>query len=346
MKKITEIVGILSAALLIVGCQNSENDLEEMNAEPTEEGTANEHNQDNKKELKTNDDNNVIEKNEKSLPEADQNDIDTYTRTVETPTYLIGSQYIEAEADGIVRFYTAFSIKRDEDQKLSREDTIEISLNEGDLSEQDILSTYADISVDWPKLHLHFNEDGNKLSATSAQSVLFYDSLLAISDLYGIEEVLFFNSEGEEDIIVAERGIDEPIIVQNERGLTRGYYTVYDEELKETLFLAGGELGEQVEHERGESLSFPETVESMNSVDREDAFYSSAIVEGLEIVNSSMENGSATVRYTAEEEIVTEEDLIVFERAMQLAALDFHAKEIRLINDTTEESITYPLIGQ
>ncbi|RKL65159.1 hypothetical protein CR203_22105 [Salipaludibacillus neizhouensis] len=221
-----------------------------------------------------------------------------------------------------------------------------MSLIDGDPSEQGILSSYADISLDWPELHLDLNEEGNELSATSAQSGLFYDSLFGISDLYGIEEVLFFNPNGENDIIVAEREIDEPLIVEDERGLTRGYYTIYDEDLEETLFLAGGELVEQVEDDIGEPLSFPETVEAMHTVDREDAFYFSSIVEGLEIVNSSMENGIATVQYTMDEEVVTEADRIVFENAIQLAALDFRAWEVRLINNTMQEFITYPLVGQ
>ncbi|SES41217.1 hypothetical protein [Salipaludibacillus aurantiacus] len=364
MKKMTEIAGCISAAFLIVGCQNSEDGSEDLNDESVDESSADEYNLDENEELENNgeengsnenkgeeslteaDENGNKENEEDAIDETDENDSDAYAGTQETPDYLIGSQYIEAEVDGIVQFYTAFSIKRDGDEQLSHEESIEMSLNDGDLSEQDILSSYADISVEWPKLHIHFNEDGNELSATSAQSGLFYDSLLGISDLYGIEEVLFFNPEGENDIIVAERGIDEPLIVQNERGLTRGYYTIYDEDLEETLFLAGGELDEQVEDESGEPLSFPETVEAMHSIDREDAFYSSAIVEGMEIVNSSMENGIATVQYTAEEEVVTEADLIVFENAMQLAALDFHAWEVRLINDTTKELITYPLVGQ
>ncbi len=127
-------------------------------------------------------------KEEDFIEEADENDSDAYAGTQETPTYLIGSQYIEAEVDDIVQFYTAFSIKRDAAKQLSHEDSIEMSLNDGDLSEQEILSSYADISVEWPTLHLHFNEDGNELSATSAQSRLFYDSLFGISDLYGKDQ--------------------------------------------------------------------------------------------------------------------------------------------------------------
>jgi hypothetical protein len=115
---------------------------------------------------------------------------------------------------------------------------------------------------------------------------------------------------------------------------------------KETLFLSGGELEEQVVDENGEPLSFPEMVESMHTVDREDAFYASAIVEGIELVHASIENGHATVHYSMDEDIVTEADRIVFENAIQLAALDFHAWEVRLINDTVQESVTYPLVGQ
>ncbi|WP_147804720.1 hypothetical protein [Alkalicoccus halolimnae] len=84
----------------------------------------------------------------------------------------------------------------------------------------------------------------------------------------------------------------------------------------------------------------------MHEIDRDDAFYSSPIVEGIEIIHSSItDNNIAIVQYTMDEEVVTEADRIVFERAMQLTALDFHAWEVRLVNDTTEEFIMYPLVG-
>ncbi|AJD89581.1 hypothetical protein JMA_02640 [Jeotgalibacillus malaysiensis] len=118
------------------------------------------------------------------------------------------------------------------------------------------------------------------------------------------------NPNGEEDIIVAESPIDQPILIEKERGLTRGYYTIYDEDSEQTFFLPGGVLEEQVENESGEPLTFPETIDAMGSVKSED--------------------GVATVQYTMDEELVTEFDQIVFENAIQLAALDFHAAEVHL----------------
>lgn len=134
--------------------------------------------------------------------------------------------------------------------------------------------------------------------------------MTGISGLYGIEEVSFLNPNGEEDIIVAESPIDQPILIEKERGLTRGYYTIYDEDSEQTFFLPGGVLEEQVENESGEPLTFPETIDAMGSVKSED--------------------GVATVQYTMDEELVTEFDQIVFENAIQLAALDFHAAEVHL----------------
>ncbi|MFD2658281.1 hypothetical protein [Gracilibacillus thailandensis] len=331
MKKMIKIVGIISIVFLVVACQNTEE--EEQNAEPVEENPT---------EIGDNEENGNVEDTEETENEMDEDDSDVYSGIQETPAYFIDSHVVSTE----VEFHTAFSITRDEEQQLSLAERLEMSLNDNDPSEQEILSSYADISVEWPELHLHFNEEGNQLSTTSTQSLLFNETLYGISDLYGIEKVTFFNPDGETDIIVAERGIDEPIVIEDERGLTRGYYTVYDQELEETLFLPGGKLEEQVTNENGEPLSFPETVESMHTVDIEDAFYSSAIIEGFEIENALIENGNATVQYTMNEDIVTEDDRTVFENAMQLAALDFHAWEIRLINDTMQESITYPLVGQ
>src|SRR5699024_10646719 len=184
------------------------------------------------------------------------------------------------------------------------------------------------------------------LSTTTAQSDLFYDALFGISDFYGVEEITFLNPDGKKDITVAERAVDSPIVVKEERDFTRGYYTIYDEELGETFFLPGGELEEQVANENGDPLSFPETVEAMGTINDEDTFYASAIVEGIQIVDSSITNGVANVQYTMDEDKVTEADRTMFENAIQLAALDFHSWEVELINITLKESNTYPLVGQ
>ncbi|KAB8126157.1 hypothetical protein F9U64_20585 [Gracilibacillus oryzae] len=340
MKKMAVIAGIISIAFFLVACQSSES--EEQNSEPVKENPADENALNEKDEPEIDEESENKEDTEESADEMNDNDSAAYSEIQETPAYFIDTHVISTDVD----FHTAFSITRDEEQQLSLEDRLEKSLKENDPSQQGILSSYADISVEWPELHLQFNEEGSQLSTTSTQSLLFNESLFGISDLYGIEEVTFFNPDGETDIIVAERKIEEPVLVENERGLTRGYYTVYDKELQSTLFLPGGELDEQVTNENGEPLSFPETVESMKKADNEGAFYSSAIVEGIEIENASLENGNATVQYTMDEEMVTESDRIVFENAMQLAALDFHASEILVINDTLKERVTYPLVDQ
>ncbi len=331
-------------AILLVGCQNPEEETVQ-DAESVDE-SQNESDPADQEEQKTgnnaDENSNNKDTNEESSNEDADNDSGTYGGTQETPNYFIDSQIFSSEN----KFYTAYTIERDHEGDMPLEDRLEESLTENDPSEQDILSSFTDMTVEWPKLQVNFTEEGNQLSATSAQMMLFYDSLFGISDLYGIEEVSFFNPDGEENITVAERLVDEPMQIEDERGLTRGYYTVYDQDLEQTLFLPGGELEEQVTNDNEEPLSFPETVEAMATVDREDAFYSSAMVEGLEVVHASIENGVATVQYTLDEEIVTEDDRTVFENAIQLAALDFNAWEVRLINDTLQEIITYPLVGQ
>ncbi|MFP3648272.1 hypothetical protein, partial [Paraburkholderia sp. SIMBA_054] len=92
----------------------------------------------------------------------------------------------------------------------------------------EILESYAELTVDMPKLKVKFIEqDGGALSTTSAQTTFFYGSLFGISDLYGIEEIVFTNPEGEENFTVAQRLVDKPLIVEEERGISRGYYTIY-----------------------------------------------------------------------------------------------------------------------
>ncbi|MDQ0207555.1 hypothetical protein [Alkalicoccobacillus murimartini] len=350
MKKMKKTAGMVSIAFLLVGCQSSEDEQETMNANQAEESPEDERASDENEEVEPedHDDENELNEDNDDEPsdenEEEEDNPDTYGGTQETPDYFIDTHMVSYEN----AFYTAFYIKRDAEQDLQPEDRLERSLIDSDPSEQDILSSFTEMSVEWPTLYVNFNVDDNQLSATTAQSSLFYDSLIGISALYGIEEIIFLNPDGEEDIYVAERGVQEPIIIEDEyeRGLTRGYYTVYDEELEQTLFLTGGALEEQVEGENGEPLSFSETVEEMKTVDHEEAFYTSAIVDGIEIVHATNENGVATVQYTMDDENVTEADQTVFENAIQLAALDFHVSELRLINDTKQEIITYPLVGQ
>ncbi|XXM70804.1 hypothetical protein ACQ0QQ_13910 [Lysinibacillus sphaericus] len=335
MKKIIRIAGMASIAFLLASCQNSENGSADQDAE-----TVDKNSQDTG-EMETGgpSDENNTEEEDTSKEDGDDNS-DTYGGAQITPDYFIDSHPYDTGTE----FLTAYTITREEEESTTPEERLKRSLIENDPSEQEILGSFTEISAEWPKLQVHFNEEGNQLSTTTAQTTLFYDSLVGISDLYGIEEISFTNPDGEEDIIVAQSPIDKPIIVKDERK-SRGYYTIYDKDTEQTLFLPGGALDEQVENENGEPLSFPETVEAMGTVDREDAFYSSAIVEGLEVVSVSLENGNATVQYSMDEENITEADRTVFENAMQLAALDFNAWEIRLVNDTAQEIRTYPLVG-
>ncbi|RIW31366.1 hypothetical protein D3H55_15450 [Bacillus salacetis] len=347
MKKITRIVGLASIAFLLASCQNSENGAADQDAETVDESSQDAGTSEDTDEMETEgtseEDNTEKEDMEEGSTNEDGDDnSDTYGGAQITPNYFIGSHSYDTGTE----FLTAYTIERKEEEYISPEERLKTSLIENDPSEQEILGSFTEISVDGAKLQVHFTEEGNQLSTTSAQTTLFYDSLVGITALYGIEEITFTNPDGEEDIIVAQSPIDKPIIVKDERGLTRGYYTIYDKDTEQTLFLPGGDLDEQVENENGEPLSFPETVEAMGAVDREDAFYSSAIVEGLEVVSASLENGNATVQYTMDEESITEADRTVFENAMQLAALDFNAWEIRLVNDTAQEIRTYPLVGQ
>ncbi|MFB4212579.1 hypothetical protein ACE1TH_11780 [Shouchella sp. JSM 1781072] len=322
MRKVTVMAGMVSLAFLFVGCQNSGDELNAQDQETVETDDS---------EL------------EEPEMENDENDDSGGDDSSEAPEY----ETIEAEerysiithlVDEDQAFYTAYSINRDENG------TLENSLVESDPSEQQMLRAYADLSVESQELTVQFNAEGNELATTTAQTTAFYESLFGISDLYGMKEIVFLNPDGETDIIVAEREVNAPLNVEEERGATRGYYTVYDEALEETLFLSGGALEERVINDEDERLSFSETVEKMTTIDREDSFYASAIVEGIEIVDARMDNGVASVQYTMEEEIVSEADRTVFENAIQLAALDFDVSELEMLNDTLQERVLYPLI--
>lgn len=349
-KKAMKVFLLTAVLLLITGCQSSQEEADRQTSEPVENESSE------SLDGSTGDDveseNNADDGDAESIDSSgeaetsndDESSTDVYSGAQKNPDYFIDTQVFDEGS----RFYTAYAIHRDKEEKqaLSPEERLEMSLLKNDPSEQDILRSYADLSFEWPHLYIHFHEDGNELSTTSTQSTLFFDALYGISDLYGVEEITFLNPDGEKGLTLAERSVDESIDVKDEKGLTRGYYTIYDEALEETLFLPGGELEEQVVNENDEPLTFPETIDAMGTIDHADSFYSSAIVEGIQIVDSSLTNGVAAVQYTMDEDMVTEADQSVLENAIQLAALDFHAWEVQIINDTLKESSTYPLIGQ
>ncbi|KIL46412.1 hypothetical protein [Jeotgalibacillus campisalis] len=344
MIKLTKIGGVAALAFLLASCQDAENETTEDSVESVNETSQDETDVEDKEvpETEEDTDENSAEEDmeEDSSSDASDTKSDGKEETMASE-YFIHSHTYSAET----AFLTAYSIDRKDGLNSSKEERLKQSLIESDPSEQEILGTYTEMTAEWPELHVNFTEEGNILSTTTAQTGMFYDSLIGISDLFGIEQILFFNPDGEEDIIVAQSPIDEPIMIKEERGQTRGYYTIYDKDLEQTLFLPGGMLEEKAADESGEALSFSETIDAMKKVEKEEAFYGSAMIEGLEVVSASLEDGIAEVHYTVDDEIVTEDDQTVLENAIQLTALDFHAEELRLVNDTLEESKLYPLIG-
>ncbi|MFK8794824.1 hypothetical protein [Planococcus plakortidis] len=341
MRNINKMAGMAFAALLLASCQETENPPPSTeDTDSPSEPTPNEEEAVEEKESNEDSQNNEDEEAwDEPIDQPNDDASDGFEETQVSPSYFIETHAYVTETG----YLTAFNIERDENEEVTFEESLTQSLIENDPTTLEILGSYAELTVDMPTLNVKFNEeDGGALSTTSAQTTFFYSSLFGISDLYGIEEIVFTNPEGEENVIVAQRLVDKPLIVEEERGISRGYYTIYDKELQQTNFLAGVEVGEQVADENGEPLSFPETVEAMKAVDQEGATYSSAMAEGLEVVDASLENDTATVRFTSDEETITDPDLIVFENAMQLAALDFRVEELRLINETLEESTTYP----
>ncbi|MFK3937506.1 hypothetical protein ACI2JA_08310 [Alkalihalobacillus sp. NPDC078783] len=334
MKKVTAITGMVSVACILVGCNTSNEQTQNTDpVEPVENNTeesGTDSGEEDAEEVETDDTNDEEEENEEA-----------YEEVQESENYTIQTDYVDAKTE----FITTFSINRERNLDGSREERLERSLFESDPSEQDILSSFTELSLEQGELTVEFNtNDHTLLSTTSAQNRLFYQSFSGISDLYGVEEVIFLDPSGGREMIVGGSPLDQTMNIEEERGLTRGYYTLYDTELEQTLFLPGGLLGEDVTGADGESLNFEETVEEMKTVNEHELSYSTAIVEGIEIDHTSLEKDVASVHYTIDEDLVTESDQIVFANAMQLAALDFHATELELVNETEQRIVNYPLI--
>lgn len=333
LKKVTAITGMVSVACILVGCNTSNEQTQNTDSvEPVENNTE---------EQTESNETDSGEEDAEEIETDDTNDEEAYEEVQESENYMIQTDYLDATTE----FITTFSINREGDLDGSREERLERSMFESDPSEQEILSSFTNLSLEGDTLIVELNTtEYTHLSLSSAMHGMFFQSFSAISDLYGVNEAVFLDPDGVKDVIVADRTIDQTMNIEEERGQTRGYYTLYDTELEQTLFLPGGLLGEDVTEADGEPLSFEETVEEMKTVNDHELSYSTAIVEGIAIDHASLENDVATVRYTVDEEIVTESDQIVFANAMQFAALDFHATELELVNETERRIVNYPLI--
>lgn len=341
MKKVTAITGMVSVACILVGCNTSNEQTQntesvENNTEEQTEGSGTDTQEDEGTEIEADESSELDE-----LSETEDKKEDAYEEIQESENYTIQTDYVDATTE----FITTFSINRDGDLDGSREERLERSLFESDPSEQDILSSFTNLSLEGDTLIVELNTtEYTHLSLSSTMHGMFFQSFSAISDLYGVNEAVFLDPDGVKEVIVADRTIDQTMNIEEERGLTRGYYTLYDTELEQTLFLSGGQLDENVTGADGEPLNFEETIEEMKTVNEHELSYSTAIVEGIEIDDVSFENEVASVIYTVDEDLVTESDQIVFANAMQLTALDFHATELELVNETERRIVNYPLI--
>ncbi|MCP3032483.1 hypothetical protein LF817_14240 [Halobacillus sp. A1] len=187
MGKITQIAGLLTVAFLIAGCQSSGDDANKQTSEsaenesaesPENDGSTEDNGEnDDSLDAENGDDENMDASDEAENSNDEESDTDVYAGAQKNPNYFIDTQIV----DQVSAFYTAYAIHRDEEeeeeQALSPEERLETSLLNNDPSEQEILSSYADLSFERPDLIIRFNEDGNELSATSAQSNLFFDVL-------------------------------------------------------------------------------------------------------------------------------------------------------------------------
>ncbi|AJD89580.1 hypothetical protein JMA_02630 [Jeotgalibacillus malaysiensis] len=163
MYKIIKIAGVAFIALLLASCQNNENEATEQDMQPADEDTQQEESSIDQQETE----NDPLEKEEEES-EADSGS-DSYEETEASPDYFIDTYIYSGETE----FFTAFTINREEDQSTSPEERLKKSLVENDPSEQGILRSFTEMMVEWPRLQVHFTEEGNQLSTTTAQSNFF-----------------------------------------------------------------------------------------------------------------------------------------------------------------------------
>ncbi|WP_077602976.1 hypothetical protein [Oceanobacillus sojae] len=143
----------------------------------------------------------------------------------------------------------------------------------------------------------------------------------------------------------AEGNWEEPVEIEQESN--RGYYVIPSEESErgEYTYISGSEAGEQIYSEDDELFDFGQTIEAMTTTENDDGSYHSGIYEGVEIEEATIDGNQAIVKYHINDDTeASQQEMEDFEQVLQLAALDFQAEELEIINETERIISAYPLL--
>lgn len=239
-------------------------------------------------------------------------------------------QVIEDNQDGVLSlsFSRLATVSTYEDQLMT-------SLVESDSTSNQVLSELKEISIeDETVAILVFSEDEMLTSMASSEHKYFTEMLFMISSIYGIEE-LRFQVEDEPGIVFGQIGTLETLAV--EKIGNRGYYLITADQQEDATpyYVSGKSAGEPIGYDDNAYYDFVETLEKMQTVDEDAAFYQTAIPASINIENAVVVGNQAEVTIKHEEALGVA-DLLQFENVVQLAALDFQIEELRIVNESEQ----------
>ncbi|MBM7839477.1 hypothetical protein JOC54_002757 [Alkalihalobacillus xiaoxiensis] len=266
--------------------------------------------------------------------EAGETDTDNEAEKV-AGNYLIEVDFKANEAE---EYETVFGLTRTTDD-LTYEERIIQSLRANDPSHDELL-TEMELEVEGDILNLHYDSDNLIYSLAQMPGSDFMSAISNTGQMFGLSEGHFYDN-GEQRVRLGEIQIDSGITEFSPVAPTRGYYYFEVAEGEGPYFIRGSDTEERVQDDNEELLSFAETIEEMATVAEQD-HYESVMYEGLMVEEASLTDDVATVQYTVESE-GTEEERIRFEQGVQLTAIEFSAKELRLVNNTEGMTSVFPL---
>ncbi|TVP87996.1 MAG: hypothetical protein EA344_01070 [Alkalicoccus sp.] len=180
------------------------------------------------------------------------------------------------------------------------------------------------------EITLHFAEENQLASLSSAEHYFMEEVLQETLALYQVSEVNF--EAGEEELLIGQLGESEVDLST----LNRGYYPLSSGE----GLVSAGTAGEPMTSGTGDPLNFDETLTQMEEVSGQD-WYEPAVPDTVEIEDVRYEGKTAYVFYSAEED--SDESFETFKEAVQLTAKYFTLDTVQLVNEEEKEVTLLPV---
>lgn len=343
MKAFQMLMGVTSIGVFLAACSVGEEPEPSTGSEPISEETEENEQQTNQPD-ETTEQENIESDDQTNESDTDDNVETAEEESVEAETE--GADYTEQQIHEPFSLHGVWTHQGEQEISLlsfeyhvagetTKEDRILESLKQSDFTSSQILDELDKVQLDDSTVELHFTADEKVTSMASTEQTMFSDMLGELAYLYGIEEIAFY-VEDEPGILYGQTGEINGLSVESSEN--RGYYLLTDQEEVSTTYLSGG----LIEAEQGAELGFSDAVQEMRIVEDEEAEYTAAIPDTVEIQEADISEDRTRVTYTMNGEW-NEEAKEHFENALKLTTLDYGMEKLELVNETHRERTIYVL---